>query len=275
MTVDEVGEGVCRFRIQSRGTRRLGFEVNAYLLGDLLIDSGFSHGGEAFLAALSGRHVAAVACTHNHEDHTGNCAAIAAAHGCPVFLREADRLWEEGVRSLAPYRRAWWGPVAEFEATELPEVMTTSDRRLEVIPTPGHSRTQVAFFERATGYVFSGDLFVSPGATAVLIWGNPWQEAESLRRVAALAPRRMLTGHGAIVDDPAPSLELKADRIEDAARRSLELTAKGLSPRRIASRVFAKGRMKDRFFELLTTREFSRLNFVKAAVSNAPKSYKL
>ena len=104
----------------------------------------------------------------------------------------------------------------------------------------------------------------------MLIWEDPWAAVASLRRVAALEPRRMLTAHGLIADNPAAQLELKATRIEEAARRSLDFTAEGLPPRQVVRRVFANGAAKDRFFEWMTSREFSRLNFVLAAVRNAP-----
>jgi ribonuclease/clavin/mitogillin len=250
----------------------LGFEVSAYLLGDIVIDTGFSYAREPLQAALRGREIAVVCCTHNHEDHTGNCAAIAAERGCPVLIRHPKELWEEGVRSLAPYRRIWWGRVEPFDARDLPDAVESGGRRLEVVPAPGHSHTQVALFEASSGDVFTGDLFVSPGAAAVLTWGDPWLEVASLRRVAALGPRRMLTGHGLIVDDPAPLLELKAERIESAARRSLELISNGLAPRDVVNEVFPKGAFKDRFFEWMTSREFSRLNFVLAASHHAPHS---
>jgi glyoxylase-like metal-dependent hydrolase (beta-lactamase superfamily II) len=153
----------------------------------------------------------------------------------------------------------------------MPAVVESGGCRLEVVPTPGHSRTQVAFFEETTGDVFTGDLFVSPGAAAVLIWENPWAAVASLRRVAALEPRRMLTAHGLIADKPASLLELKADRIEEAAMRAVELVAAGVPPRQVVRRVFANGAVKDRFFEWMTSREFSRLNFVLAAVRHAPE----
>ncbi len=254
----------------SLGTWSLGFEVSAYLVGDVLIDTGFSYVRDPLMATLGDREINLVCCSHNHEDHTGNCAAISAAHECPVYLRKADELWGEGVRSLAPYRRTWWGTVEPFDALEMPEVVESGGRSFEVIPTPGHARTQVAFYEADTGDVFTGDLIISPGAAAVLTWGNPWYEAESLRRVAARRPRRMLTGHGLISEDPVPLLELKAERIEDAARKSVELMSEGLAPRDVVTRVFPKGAFKDRFFEWLTSREFSRLNFVQAAVHHAP-----
>ena len=267
----DVGNGVTRIRMSTLGAWSLGMEVDAYLVGDILIDTGFAYVREPLMSALEDREINLICCSHSHEDHTGNCAAISAAHGCPVYLRHADALWDEGVRTLAPYRRIWWGKVDPFEAREMPEVVESDGRKLEVIPTPGHALTQAAFYERATGDVFSGDLLISPGAAAVLTWGNPWQEVESLRRVAALGPRRMLTGHGLITEDPVSLLELKADRIEKAARRSVELMSDGREPREVVREVFPKGEFKDRFFEWLTSREFSRLNFVLAAVRHAPE----
>ncbi len=267
--LDEVGNNVTRIRMRSLGARLLGFEVDAYLVGDILIDSGFPYVRGPLLAALENRDIQGVYCTHNHEDHTGNCAAIAAVHDCPVYLRRAEALWDEGVRSLEPYRRVWWGAVEPFEPREMPEVIEAGGRRLRAVSAPGHSQTQVALYEEETGDVFTGDLFVSPGATAVLVTENPWAAVASLRRVAALKPRRMLTGHGLIAEDPAPLLDLKAQRIEDAARKSVELMSKGIAPREVVAEVFPRGGVKDRFFEWMTSREFSRLNFVLAAVRDA------
>ena len=113
----------------SLGTWSLGFEVSAYLVGDILMDTGFSYVREPLLAALADREINLVCCSHNHEDHTGNCAAISAAHGCPVYLRHSNALWEEGVRTLAPYRRIWWGRVEPFDPLEMPEVVKSGGRR--------------------------------------------------------------------------------------------------------------------------------------------------
>jgi glyoxylase-like metal-dependent hydrolase (beta-lactamase superfamily II) len=271
--LDDVGNDVTRIQMKSFGAWTLGMEVSAYLVGDILVDTGFSYVREPLMAALRDREVNLICCSHSHEDHSGNCAAIAAAHDCPVYLRHADALWDEGIRSLAPYRRIWWGRVDPFEAREMPEIVESDGRKFEVVPTPGHAHTQVALYETATGDIFTGDLLISPGAAAVLTWGNPWQEVASLRRVAALRPRRMLTGHGLIVEDPAPLLELKADRVEKAARRSVELMSNGREPREVVREVFPNGTFKDRFFEWLTSREFSRLNFVLASVRHAPGTF--
>jgi glyoxylase-like metal-dependent hydrolase (beta-lactamase superfamily II) len=272
VSVRDIGDGVVHFRMRTLGSRALGMDVSAYLVGDLLVDTGFAFVREPLLRALDGRKISVICCTHSHEDHTGNAAVLSDAHRCPVYLRKADQLWDEGVKTLAPYRRTWWGHVTPFSPLEMPEVVESGGRRFRAVAAPGHSSTQVALFEEATGDVFTGDLFVSPGATAVLTWADPWEEARSLRRVAALRPRRMLSGHGLIIDDPARLLELKAERIEAAARSSVELAAEGVAPRRIVRRVFPKGRFKDRFLEFLTSRQFSRLNFVRTAVRLAPST---
>lgn len=270
VTARDVGGGVVHLRMRTLGSRMLGMDVSAYLVGDVLVDTGFAYVRGPLVRALRGRTVRAICCTHNHEDHTGNAAVLAAVFDCPVYLRHAERLWQEGVRKLAPYRRIWWGPVDEFVPVEMPDAIESGGRALEVVAAAGHSESQVAFHDADTGDVFTGDLFVSPGASAVMIWGDPWQEVASLRRVAALGPRRMLTGHGRIVVDPVPALELRAERIEKAARQAVRLAAEGAPPRQIVRQVFPRGRFKDRFFERLTSREFSRLNFVNAAVRLEP-----
>ena len=269
VSLRDVGNGVAHIRMRTLGSRTLGMDVSAYLVGDVLIDTGYAYVREPLLRTLSDRAISSICCTHSHEDHTGNAAALTAAHGCPAYLLHANRLWDEGVRTLAPYRLAWWGPVEPFDPVEMPETLEVGDGILRAIAAPGHSLTQAALFNEANGDVFVGDLFISPGATALLIWGDPWEEIRSLRQVAALRPKRMLTGHGLIVEDPASVLELKADRIEKTARRSVALGEEGVSLREIVRRVFPRGGFKDRFFELLTSREFSRLNFVRAAIRHS------
>jgi glyoxylase-like metal-dependent hydrolase (beta-lactamase superfamily II) len=267
--VDEIGHDTQRLRITSRWAKKLGFEVSAYLVGDLLVDTGFAHARRQVLAALEGRDIRAICCTHNHEDHTGNCAPLMARHRCPVYLRHHELRWGEGVRRLKPYRVWWWGSPGWFEAEEMPEVVSGSHRELRALPTPGHSTTHVALWEEATGTVFTGDLFIAPGASAVLIQENPYDLIRSLRRVASVEPKLMLTGHGVTIEDPGPRLRAKADRVEEAAARSVELHRSGMRDRVIVRRVFANGNAKDRWLETLTQGEFSRVNFVRAAVLHA------
>ncbi|MEE4273425.1 MAG: MBL fold metallo-hydrolase [Thermoanaerobaculales bacterium] len=269
---DRVGADVTRFHLTSRWTALLGFEVSAYLVGDILVDTGFAHVRRQVMEVLDGRSVAAVACTHNHEDHTGNCGPIAERFRCPVYLRHAGLRWSEGVRRLKPYRAWWWGAPGAFDAEEMPDVISDGRRCLRALPAPGHSVTHVALWEEATGTVFTGDLFISPGASAVMTQENPYDLVDSLRRVAAVEPALMLTGHGLRLEDPGKSLRLKADRVEEAALRAVELHREGRGDREIVHMLFSEGHTRDRRVEALTQGEFSRVNFVRAAVLHARES---
>ncbi len=266
--VEDLGDGITAFRLHSRWTRMLGFEVSFYRVGDLLVDTGFVHARSLVLQALENATISAICCTHHHEDHTGNAGALAERHGCPVFIYQPEHLETEGLDRLLPYRRLFWGMPVPFRADSMNERVVGRSAEFEVIPAAGHSQTHVALFEPVSRTVFVGDLFVTPGASGVMTHENPYLLVESLRRVAALEPRRMLTGHGRDVHDPVGPLKGKADAIERAAAESQRLIEEGVHPRTVVRRVFPNGRQKDRILEILTQGEFSRLNFVRAAVKH-------
>jgi hypothetical protein len=112
-------------------------------------------------------------------------------------------------------------------------------------------------------------LFIARGVSAVMTHENPFESVASLRRVAALEPRVMLTGHGDVVDAPAGPLRDKADRIEDAAAAVIDLHARGWSTAAILRDVFPRGAAKDRLSAWMTEGEFSRANFVRACLIHA------
>jgi glyoxylase-like metal-dependent hydrolase (beta-lactamase superfamily II) len=261
------GHGITGFRVHSRWTRFMGMPCCFYLVGDLLIDSGFANAREAILAELEGERIRAICLTHNHEDHPGNAGAIADRHDCPVYLHRPDELRGEGVARLKPYRQLFWGDIASVDVRRLPRVVEGDGVRLEAIPTPGHSRTHVAFLEPASRTVFVGDLMVSMGAAAVMTQESPRALAASLRRVAALRPQRLVAGHGLDRRDAVDVLEHKAEAIERAVAEARRLADRGLSARAIERQVFPRrGRIKDLLFKALTQGEFSRRNFVRAVI---------
>jgi glyoxylase-like metal-dependent hydrolase (beta-lactamase superfamily II) len=267
---EEVAGGIAHIRVSSRVTRANRMEVSLYLLGSTLIDTGFVHGQAALVPFLAKRSISTICLTHHHEDHSGVAGIIAAHHGCPIYLRNVSHRFEEGLSALKPYRLLWWGEPAPHEPLEMPERITTDHGVLHAVPIPGHAATHTALFDEASGVVFTGDLFITGGVTAVMSHENPYQSITSLRRVASLSPRWMLTGHARIMEAPASALLGKADRIERAAAEVLRLHAERLSTAEIVKRLFPKGRLEDRRIALLTGGEFSRANFVRACTRHAP-----
>ncbi len=265
-----MGPDVLRLMMSTRVTRLNGMRVCCYLVGSILVDTGLSHAKSMVLSALEGRKIDLVACTHHHEDHTGNAAAVSREHGCPVYMHDARAHLTEGIVDMLAYRRWFWGEVEPFSPLELPCRLASGGRTLVGVPIPGHSATHVAYHEPETGIVFTGDLYITGGVTAVMSHENPYESIRSLRRIADLKPTRMLTGHGLTIENPATILDDKADRIEQAARRVIELHRLGLPDTIILHRVFRSGHARDRALMLLTRGEFSRLNFVRACIRHTP-----
>jgi ribonuclease/clavin/mitogillin len=263
----ELGPGLTELRMHSQPLARLGFPVCAYLVDELLIDAGFAHVAPLLREALEGRRVRAIALTHHHEDHSGGAALLAARLGCPVLLRRPDERWSEGLRSLPAYRRLYYGAPEPYEPEAMPAELYSGARTLRCVPSGGHSSTHTAFLEPEGGLVFTGDLYVSRGASAVMRHEDPFELLESLRRIEALGARRMLTGHGLDLEDPGYALRHKIERIEAAIALVLTLHEQGLGPHAIRQRVFPRGAIGDRGHALLTRGEFSRANFVRAVIA--------
>ncbi len=271
MTRDEVAQGVKRYRFTTSRIRSLGMSATPYLVDDVLVDTGYAHVRPLVIRAFENRAIRAICCTHNHEDHTGNAGVLAERHGCPVYLRNARRWRDEGVDDMPFYRRFYWGPPVPMEPVEMPTEVATATRILKAIPTPGHSQTHTALFDEESGVVFTGDLFVAPGAAAVMRHEDPYELVRSLRRVADLEPSLMLTGHAVMLDDPAGALRRKAEHIEAAAREIIDMRELGSPIGVIARRVFQGGWKRDRTFAAITGREFSRTNFVRAVLARWPR----
>jgi glyoxylase-like metal-dependent hydrolase (beta-lactamase superfamily II) len=75
---------------------------------------------------------------------------------------------------------------------------------LTVVHTPGHSPDHLAFWNESSGDLFTGDLVVL--GSSVMIHssggGDLQQYLQSLERIRALKPRRLLPAHGPEVTDP-------------------------------------------------------------------------
>lgn len=168
------------------------FEVdnNVWLVGDdeevLIVDA--AHDAPGILAAVNGRRVVAIVCTHAHNDHVNAVADLVAATGARAYLHPDDAMLWEVVNAGLPF-----SPLADGD------VLSVAGAEVRVLHTPGHSPGGVCLFVPSTGVVLSGDTLFrgGPGATGRSFSDFP-TILESIRtRLLTLPPdTRVLTGHG-------------------------------------------------------------------------------
>ena len=153
----------------------------------VLIDAG--EGGEehldALVKALAGAPLDVVLLTHGHVDHVS---------GVPALRARWPRLEVRGDRGR---------PLSDGE------LIVAGGTTLEAVHTPGHAPDHYCFLDRRTRDVYCGDL-ARTGGTVVIPAGRGGDlraYLESLRRIRALAPARLLPAHGPIVTEPRKLLD--------------------------------------------------------------------
>ncbi len=164
---------------------------NVWLLGNddevLLIDA--PHDPDAIEAAVAGRTVVAIACTHAHDDHVRSAPELAERLSTQVLLHADDRvLWD-----LTHARHEPDGLLRDGQALEV------AGTKVHVLHTPGHAPGAVCFSVPDLGVVFSGDTLFQggPGATGRSYSDYPTILDSIRTRLFALPPEtRVLTGHG-------------------------------------------------------------------------------
>jgi glyoxylase-like metal-dependent hydrolase (beta-lactamase superfamily II) len=176
---------------------------NVWVVGDdeecLVVDA--AHDADAIMAAVAGRRVVAVGCTHAHDDHVNRAFDVAGATGAPVLLHPADRpLWEHTYPDRAPD-----GELSDGQ------VLTVAGVDLTVLHTPGHAPGAVCLHAPDLTTVFTGDTLFQggPGATGRSFSDYPTIVASIRDQLLSLPAETVVrTGHGdtTTIGGEAPSL---------------------------------------------------------------------
>jgi glyoxylase-like metal-dependent hydrolase (beta-lactamase superfamily II) len=192
--------------------------LNAYLLGDVLVDTGLRTSAKKITQALGGRTLEAIALTHAHGDHGGSARKLARDLGLPVWVGAADREAAETgkVVTKPPYDKPGLKLIAGAMGN-MPSVSVARDLRegddladgFKVLDTPGHSPGHVSFWRESDRVLICGDVFFNmnlattrpglrqpPSPLSV----DPALNRESERKLAGLEPATVGFGHGPVIE---------------------------------------------------------------------------
>lgn len=206
MRIETVAPGVVRLVLWPRDA------INAYLLGDVLVDAGLGFGRRGLLAALSGVTVRAHALTHAHFDHQGGSHAVCEHFGVPLWCGAGDRAAVESgdLTGITPRPDRWVVRLMQRyagPAHPVARVLRDGDAigDFSVFETPGHTPGHLAYWRARDRLLVLGDVLFhrdpisfrhglrEPFAFATF---DPGLNRRSARRLAALEPAIVCFGHG-------------------------------------------------------------------------------
>lgn len=184
--------------------------TNTYAVGGAVVDPGPDY--ERHLQrVLDAGPVEVILLTHHHPDHAAGAQRLSGLSGAPVLAFGTGL--EHGNRVAG----------------------------LEVIHTPGHAPDHLCFWHPESRTLLSGDLIAGRGSIMIAPpEGNLAAYMDSLERVRALEPARILPGHGPEAPDGVAKIEeYIAHRREREARIVAALEAGASSLEEIIALAYA------------------------------------
>jgi glyoxylase-like metal-dependent hydrolase (beta-lactamase superfamily II) len=252
-------DDVQRIRMWTRRSVSVGYDVSAYLVRRILVDTGFRHVAGDLVRTLAELRPRGVIVTHWHEDHAGNAPRLAASH-MPVWIADyTERKLRERPR-VKLYRHWTWGRPLGLNG----DISRLDPAPLHVIPTPGHSADHHIVFDAETATIFSADLWLGVKVRVMGATENPYEIIASLTKAIALKPRRMFDAHRGMVDKPVDALQAKRAWLEETVGAIERRLDAGDSERAIVRSVLG-GEERTAF---VSQGEYSRRNLVRTVEKN-------
>lgn len=212
--------------------------VSAYLVDDLLIDTGCNYGKNELVSFMKPRNLGKIVNTHHHEDHISGNHLLQSTRGIPIFAHPLAVPLLEMKPKLYPYQELTWGRPDPSEAKPVEDVIETENHEFRIIHVPGHSFDHIAIVEPRERWVFVGDVFISVKLVAGRLDENQWHIISSLRKIREFSPRILFTAVNDPVGDAMNILDRSISLREETGHRILELSRNGLTNVQIVEEVF-------------------------------------
>lgn len=219
---------------------KVSLNVYCYLIDGVLIDTGSRSLSKHFEPFLLGADIDQVVLTHLHEDHTGCASLIQQKRNVPVFIHEMSVEACEQNPDYPLYRKVFWGKRKPFKANAIGKTFTSRNAEWDVIETPGHAKDHLAFLNKETGQLFSGDLYVQTKTKIVLREESVPTIIRSIEHLLTFDFDEMFCSHAGFLKDGRKCLENKRDYLMGIQQQVIEAYQDGLSPQQIHERLFKR-----------------------------------
>jgi len=256
-------DDVTRLRGTTRGSRALKYQVSAYLVRGVLVDTGCPGLAPDLERWLDEARPGGALVTHYHEDHAGNVPALV-ARGLPVGMapQTLDR-----IRRPAPiglYRRVCWGSPTALGRDPEP----FAHPALRLIHAPGHTTDHHIVWDAERETVFGGDLFIGVKVRIAHPGEDVRGQPAVLRRVAELRPKRFFDAHRGPVERPVEALLAKAQWIDDVVGAIERRHSEGWIVRAIEREVLGRGDFTGWF----SRGDYAKRNVVESVIASLDAS---
>jgi glyoxylase-like metal-dependent hydrolase (beta-lactamase superfamily II) len=178
--------------------------------GAVIVDPGPDHPDHLDalirLAVEAGGEVAAILLSHGHFDHSQAIPELARRTGAPVL-------------AAAP---GWADRVIGGDG---PQTLEVAGLRIEAVPTPGHSDDSLSFLLPDDGSLLTGDTVLGRSAPIMFDVGQMISSLRTIRSLVDAGQHVVLPGHGPVIAEPRPLLDLALNarearlaQVEEAVR---------------------------------------------------------
>ncbi|UTI66936.1 MBL fold metallo-hydrolase [Paraconexibacter antarcticus] len=196
------------------------YAINAYLVGDVLVDAMTKLDAGRIRRALRGHVVTAHVLTHAHPDHQGASHAICTELDIPLRVGELDVPPAEDASLIAKRQpphplNTLFGKVMAGPGHPVARALHEGDdvAGFTVLDTPGHSAGHISLWRERDRVLILGDVLNNQHPLLGLPRGlreplaiftpDAARNRESIRRLGTLEPATVLFGHGPPHRDPA------------------------------------------------------------------------
>jgi glyoxylase-like metal-dependent hydrolase (beta-lactamase superfamily II) len=260
----EQHDDVTRLHFSTWRSRAAGYSVSCYAVRGVVVDAAFGDAGPELLAWVKSNRPAGVIVTHAHDDHGGN-AELLASSGIPLHMKPDTEQLLRTPQRRGPHRVWAWGAMPVLRAGVAP----FEAKGLELIAARGHSPDHYVVWDAERETVFAADLFLGVKVKVAhpIHREDVRRQIGSVRKVAAMHPKRVFDAHRGLLKDGVGLLNAKADWMEDTVGRIDRRIDEGWTDPAIVRDVFGR----EPLFTYVTLGDWSHGNFVASVRSTHAK----